>query len=113
MTKIIEYLENIKGESTAHLSGFKKVFLEFFDTETDLTQFAYGELKSGEVVEEHVHPTMEEFFFFLKGSGFYNIDGRVHHVKQSTFIRIPSNVKHSLEAKGSESLCFIYFGVGI
>lgn len=113
MSKIIEYLEKLEGESTAHLSGFKRVFLNFSDTESNLTQLAYGGLKPGEIVEEHVHPTMEEFFFFLTGTGKYKIDGKTYNVKPNTFIRIPSNVKHSLEAKGSEILCFIYFGVGI
>ncbi len=113
MSKIIEYLKDTKCEHTAHLAGFKRVFVNFSDTESNLTQLAYGELKPGEVVEDHIHPTMEEFFFFLKGNGTYTIDSSAYNIKPNTFIRIPPNVKHSLEVEGIECLVFIYFGIGL
>lgn len=111
--QLFQYLENIKGESTAHLSGLKKVFLTNNASKSSLTQFAFGELGPGESCEEHLHPTMEEFFFFIDGSGKYSIDGEVIEIKKNTFITIPANTKHSLHSTGNEKLTFVYFGIAI
>ena len=52
--------------STTHGVGEKRVLLNSQETSTPLTQIAVTQLKAGEVAEEHLHPTMEEFFLFQK-----------------------------------------------
>jgi quercetin dioxygenase-like cupin family protein len=87
------------------------VFLSNGDTATNLTQFAYGRFMPGEVCEEHVHPTMEEYFYFLQGTGTYTVDGNTYTLEPGVFLRIPAGVPHMLQAGGNESLEFVYFGV--
>lgn len=108
--KIVEQLANIKAAVTAHNTGEKRVFLTKEDTPTNLTQFAYGSLAKGECSGMHEHPTMEEYFYFLKGRGVYTIYGHTHQLVPGVFVRIPAGVPHNLEA-GDEGLEFVYFGV--
>ena len=108
---VTQLLENIKPFPNSHGTGFKKVFLSNKDIRTNLTQFAYGFLKPGEGCENHFHPTMEEYFFFLKGRGQYWIDGRIIKLNPNMFLRIPANIEHYLVNTGNKDLEFVYFGV--
>ena len=81
------------------------------DTETLLTQFAYGKLMPGEIVEQHLHPTMEEYFYIISGEGEYIIGDETFDVKPSTFFRVPANTLHALNCKGTAPLIFVYFGI--
>ncbi|MFT7155079.1 MAG: mannose-6-phosphate isomerase-like protein (cupin superfamily) [Parvicella sp.] len=109
--KIFEYLENLPDDLTSHLVGFKKVFLHDLDTQTALTQFAHGILSSGERSSSHVHPTMMECFYFIKGNGEYCVDNKIVDIKPGTFVRIPPNTIHELINSGDSVLEFIYFGI--
>ena len=111
--KIIAKLENLEGEPTAHLSGLKKVFLSNEDTDSQLTQFAYGIFNPGEVCPKHKHPTMEEIFYFLKGRGEYMVGGELLSIGPGVFLRIPANVEHELRNTGDEILEFVYFGIAL
>ncbi len=110
-TKIYQRLADIVPVITAHGEGQKFVFLSKEDSETALTQFAYGKLMPGEIIAEHFHATMEECFFFIKGIGNYTISGIAYPLGPGTFIRIPTGTPHQLEAAGNEALEFVYFGV--
>ena len=101
----------LEFEETAHGAGLKKIIMRSSDTSTNLTQFAYGKLFPGEKIPEHLHSTMEEIFYFLKGEGTYNVDNIELHVQPETVVRIPAGVPHSLITKGTAALEFIYFGV--
>ena len=109
--KIFELLKNITATHTAHGMGKKFVFLNNTDTQTALTQFAYGCMAPGEGCEEHTHTTMDEFFFFLKGNGLYKVGDAEYELKPESFLRIPAGVPHSLLATGDGNLEFVYFGV--
>lgn len=91
--------------------GLKWVFLKEEDTSTDLTQIAYGRLKPGEICPKHKHLTMEEYFYFVKGTGKYMIDGKVSEISPGLFLRIPAEMEHQLEAIGDSHLEFVYFGI--
>ena len=106
-------LKNIIPVKTAHGVGEKFVFLTSENTSTDLTQVAFGTLLPGEVCPMHVHPTMEEFFLFLNGSGKYTISNNEVLINPGTFVRIPAGVEHALEAFGDEVLQFFYFGIAV
>lgn len=109
--KISKHITEIKGEETAHQSGCKSVFLSSSDTQTNLTQFAYGKFKPGEKCENHSHPTMEELFYFLKGTGIYSVGNQKITLKPGLFLRIPANTNHELVNSGLEDLEFVYFGI--
>lgn len=111
--KLFEYLENIKGEPTAHLSGLKKVFLNNNDTNSAITQFAFGVFSPGEICDWHKHPTMIESFYFIKGIGKYYVAGEIVEIRQGTFLTIPANTEHKLVNDGIENLEFVYFGIAI
>jgi len=110
---VFEYLENIKGEPTAHLSGLKKVFLKNEDTNSKLTQFAHGTFAPGEVCELHAHQTMDEFFYFMNGTGLYEIDEEEIFLRPGTFLRIPAKSRHKLINNGNSDLEFVYFGIAL
>ncbi|WP_425390060.1 cupin domain-containing protein [Ekhidna sp.] len=111
--RLFAYLEEIKGEPTAHLSGLKKVFLKNEDCPTTMTQFAYGIFKPDEICERHSHPTMEELFFFISGSGEYTVGETKVELRPGTFLRIPSATEHELINNGDTDLEFVYFGIAL
>ena len=109
--KISSTINAIQPIVTAHGQGEKFVFLKNGDSQTDLTQFAYGKFQPGESCEQHIHETMEEFFFFLDGTGEYLVNGETIYLKKGVFLRIPAQIAHELKVTGDEPLEFIYFGV--
>ncbi len=108
---IYQYLKNLKGEPTAHLSGFKKVFLKKGQTECSLAQFAFGVLKKGQESGPHTHPSMSEFFYFLSGKGLFKVGNEKIPVRKETFVHVPSKSNHNLINEGDSDLKFIYFGI--
>ena len=111
--KLCQSLSDIKPVSTVHNLGEKFVFLKNEDTQSAITQFAFGKLLPGEDVESHLHPTMEECFYFLSGEGEYTVDNIPYIVKPETFLRIPANTLHSLKITSTVPLTFVYFGVAL
>ncbi|MEO7210835.1 MAG: cupin domain-containing protein [Chitinophagaceae bacterium] len=111
LEKIFTNKEKILPTVTAHGQGEKFVFLKNGDSNTDLTQFAYGKFQPGETCETHTHETMEEFFYFLAGKGEYKVNGEIIILQKGVFLRIPAKIPHELKVTGDESLEFIYFGI--
>lgn len=111
VSKIYSHLSELTPEPTAHGSGSKFVFLSNDELDSRQTQIAYGSFKPGEICQEHLHPTMEECFFFLKGTGIYIVGDERIELINGTFLRIPAGVRHTLIAMGTEPLEFVYWGV--
>ncbi len=109
--KFSENLNNLIAQSTAHGSGTKFVFRTNEQLQNKSTQFAFGVFKPGEVCETHTHPTMFEYFFFIKGIGTYRIGDSIIDLKPNTFLEIPAGIEHSLHADKGETLEFVYWGV--
>lgn len=107
----LEKLSNITPVPTVHNSGKKYVFRTNSDLKNACTQIAYGVFEPGEICEAHTHPTMFEYFFFIKGKGSYIIDEEKYDINEHTFLEIPAGYKHSLHADKNERLEFIYWGV--
>ncbi len=82
---------------TSHGTGEKRVLLANEETETSVTQIAITHLKKGEQVESHIHPTMEEYFYFMKGEVKLTADGDVCLCRAGDFIQVPAGVAHALE----------------
>lgn len=84
--------------STSHDSGTKRVLIDKYSTETGITQIAVAYLKKGDVVETHIHPTMEECFLVRKGTVKIVWGERCDVLSVDDFIKIDKNTGHSLEA---------------
>ena len=93
---IIRHLSDIASVSTMHGNGAKRVLVSNNETETLITQVAITELKAGENVEPHFHPTMEEDFIFLEGECEATVDGNVCRCNAGTFLKVPAKTEHSL-----------------
>ncbi len=110
---IIRKLEEISPEPTAHGSGSKFVFRANNQMPHMSTQVAFGIFKPGEACEEHLHPTMYEYFYFISGEGTYTIDGVDYNLEPEVFLEIPSGLKHFLVADKGTELRFVYWGVAL
>tara|TARA_Y100000590_G_C15307600_1_gene858849 strand:- start:124 stop:438 length:315 start_codon:yes stop_codon:yes gene_type:complete len=96
----------------SHGNGNKRVFISNKDTKTKLTQFAWSKFTTNQSCEMHTHPTMDEYFFVLQGSGIYHIDNKKLNIKKGDFIRIPAGTPHQLHLrKHHKILELIYFGI--
>jgi mannose-6-phosphate isomerase-like protein (cupin superfamily) len=104
-------LKNISPSPVKHGNGVKFIFKKNEELNNNLTQIAYGSFLPGESCDFHVHPTMDEYFFFIKGEGVYNIGEKAIKIVPNTFLEIKSGIKHQLIAKGEENLEFVYWGV--
>ncbi|MBA4850531.1 cupin domain-containing protein [Emticicia sp. BO119] len=101
--------DETKFENTTHGVGEKFIFCTGLQCESPLTQAAIGTLISGEFVAEHMHPTMEEFFYFINGHVDFLIAKTVYTLNAGAFIKVPSNTIHSLKA--NQETKFLYWGV--
>ncbi len=104
-------LEDLTSQLNSHAQGLKKVFIRNEDTRSDLTQFAFGSMQDGDSSGLHTHPTMDEYFYFIKGLGLFIIENERFELKPSSFVRVPSGHRHELRCTGAEGLEFVYFGV--
>lgn len=108
---IYKNLKSIAVESTSHTIGLKQILLKGSECESMLTQAAIGSLLKDEFVDNHLHPTMEEFYFFTKGKAKLTINNIEYFCKKDTFIKVPKNSIHSLKA--ITAIDFIYWGIAI
>ena len=104
-------LENLTAEKTSHGVGEKYVFLKKEDILSKLTQAAIGILTKEDEIDFHLHPTMEEFYFFLEGNASFIIENEYINCEQNTFVFVPSNTRHKLTT--SDYIKFLYFGIAI
>ena len=94
--KLLKKLSDMIPESTAHGSGEKFVFRSNDEMPNASTQVAFGHFKSGEVCEEHIHPTMYEYFFFISGEGLTKLTelnirlNHIHFWKYRPAVNTPS-----------------------
>ena len=72
-------LNDIPHIEINHGTASKKVFIENADTNTDLTQFAWSVFRKGDSCEEHIHPTMDEYFFVLSVDSLIDSELPLHH----------------------------------
>lgn len=109
--ELLKKLSDIVPETTTHGSGEKFVFRRNQELPHASEQVAFGQFKSGEVCEEHIHPTMFEYFFFISGEGTCIIEGVEYQLMPNSFLEIPAGKKHSFHADKNSDLRFIYWGI--
>jgi len=108
---VVVSLDNIDAKVTAHGIGIKKVFITGDQCDSNITQVAFGELKMYEKIENHLHTTMDEFYFFIEGQATFIIDSNDFSCPAGTFVKVPAGALHGLEA--ISTINFIYWGVAI
>ncbi|WP_170139420.1 cupin domain-containing protein [Larkinella arboricola] len=90
----------------------KKILLSGRDDLTRVTQIGWGTLLPTEKIPPHRHMDMDEFFFFIKGTGSMKVNGQDFILTEGVFISVPAIALHELECTG-EPLEFFYFGLQI
>lgn len=96
MKPIIKDINTITAVPTAHNIGLKQVLLSSGDTTSAVTQIARTHLRKGEIVEEHIHKTMDEHYLFEDGEGVMMVDDNCNECKNGIYILVPAGSTHSL-----------------
>ena len=94
---IHKQVEDIKSVLTGHGIGEKKVLISQKELSSPITQIAQTKLKSGEIVDSHIHPTMDEHFIFLEGECELRLDENKVCCKGGEYLLIPAGIKHQIE----------------
>lgn len=55
----------------------------------------------------HTHKKHEELYFFLSGSGEFQVDGKVFPIKEGSVVRVAPNGKRSVRNNGTEALVML------
>jgi quercetin dioxygenase-like cupin family protein len=108
---IIELIDGLPIIPVNHNSGKKRIIVSGESTTSNLTQVAFGYLEAGSIIESHSHKSMEEYFYFTKGTGFFIINGEEHVLSSNQLILVLPNASHSLVAH--QDLEFLYWGIAI
>lgn len=97
--------------SNSHHIGLKTVLLSSQGTSSSLTQIVITELHKGDFVDTHVHPTMDEHYYFMEGEGLMMIASEKYICKAGTYLLVPSAYRHCLQA--CSVMKFITIGVAL
>ena len=94
---LLRHISDIETVSTSHGVGEKRVIVTQGTIGKPVTQIARTKLQEGEKVEEHVHPTMDEHFFFLSGQCVFTLDGINKVCKSDDYLFVPAGCKHRID----------------
>lgn len=94
MAYVIKDLQKIVPVPTTHQIGLKQVLLANDETASAVTQIAKTQLLSGEVVEDHVHLTMDEHYLCFSGEGTLWVDGSEIPFTKDTYVLVKAGSKH-------------------
>jgi mannose-6-phosphate isomerase-like protein (cupin superfamily) len=59
---------------------------------------------------EHLHTERHESFYFISGTGVFDLAGKRHHIGPNTVVYVPPNTLHQIINTGFENLTFIVAG---
>jgi quercetin dioxygenase-like cupin family protein len=104
-------ISEITFTKSSHHGQLKKVIFRGSAMISSVTQVAYAELLAGEIIEEHLHDSMEEVFLVLDGNCEFCLDGVLRVLTKDSVIKIAPKIKHKLKALTDTKL--YYFGVSI
>lgn len=96
---------------TSHGIGLKKILSKELPETLQIKQIALGYLTPGEVIEPHIHPDMDEYYYVLEGNGSILLNNDMLPFHKAIFVKVPAGTTHSLECE--QDLTFFYFGVQI
>ena len=102
-------ISEIEFTRSSHPGQLKKVIFSGSEMTSAVSQVAYAELLAGEIIEEHLHESMEEVFLVLDGRCEFSLDGVPQVLIKDSVIKIAPKIKHKLKAITETKL--YYFGV--
>lgn len=102
-------ISEIEFTNSSHPGQLKKVIFLGSEMISSVTQVAYAELLAGEIIEEHLHESMEEIFLVLDGDCEFCLNGVHQILKKDSVIKIAPKINHKLKAVTDTKL--YYFGV--
>ena len=82
---------------TSHRVGEKRIIATQVEVGKPITQIARTLLHAGEQVAMHIHPTMDEHFFFMEGECCVTIGGKVYNCVADDYLYIPAGCNHEIE----------------
>lgn len=82
---------------TSHGVGEKRVVATQKEVGKPITQIARTLLHTGVQVEKHVHPTMDEHFFFIEGESRVLIDDITYNCVTGDYLFIPAGCNHQID----------------
>lgn len=100
----VEQEEVLQRLYIAHGGGIATMLLDSSELQ-GLLFFAYAVLKPGKVLESHVDP-YEEIYYFLQGQGVMAVGDEQQTVSAGDAIWLPYGIPHSLVNNGNED-CII------
>lgn len=106
---VVKRISEINNIPTTHGLGHKKILIDGNHTDISITQIAYTKLAVGDVVEKHVHLTMDEHFIILEGMCHLYCVGNDYRVEKGLYMYVPAGVEHRIEVV--EPLTVITIGV--
>lgn len=109
MPYIKRQLDRVVPMPTSHGIGVKQVLLAGDETSSAVTQIAKSSLKKGEIVEEHIHPTMDEHYLCFSGEGILWVDHQRIAFTKDTYVLVKAGSIHSMEA--SADVSFLTIGI--
>ena len=104
-----KHIGEIEPIATSHGVGEKRVIASQAEIGKPVTQIARTVLRAGEKVEKHVHPTMDEHFFFLEGKCSVWVDGSCYPCKGGDYLFVPATKEHEIEVTADTTM--ITFGI--
>lgn len=104
---VFKDIADIESVLTGHGVGEKKVLLSQKEHSSPITQIAQTRLQFRQIVENHVHPTMDEHFVFLKGECKVRTDVDAIHCYAGQYLMIPAGVYHQIEVLSDTELITI------
>lgn len=97
MNYIHKNIDALKPIFTSHGVGEKIVLVSSLETSSNITQIAKTRLKTGNIIPEHCHPTMDEHFIILSGQCNVIIDKEAITCKSNSYVMIPSGIQHGID----------------
>ena len=62
---------------------------------------------------EHIHENRHECFYFIAGTGVFDLDGVRHRIGPGSVVYVPPTIKHQIINTGFEYLTFVVTGSGL
>ena len=87
----------IESVPTSHGVGDKRIIANHTDVGKPITQIARTLLHVGEQVTMHMHPSMDEHFFFREGECCVLIDDIVYKCVADDYLFIPAGCNHQID----------------
>ena len=105
-------LADVPLEPTRH-GALKRVLLRHEDVASQLMFLNEVYVAPGEKIDAHMHPDMEEVFYFLDGEGTMQIEDEIQPVAGGDRVIVPIQHVHILENTGEKPMRFVCFGVKV